>query len=362
MATETPASLVYTWEPSDAVIARRYGLRPDQILRFDTNTSPLPPNEVIDARLAEPFDPTLNEYPDSSYEELTTAIAGYNGVAPERILVGAGADEVLDCAAKAFLPAGGAAILPAPTYGMYAVLTGQRAARVLTVPRLGAAHGYGLDVPGILAALPDAQLVWLCAPNNPTGTLDDEASICQVLDAAAGLPKPPIVVVDEAYFEFVDRTLIPLTEAYPHLVVVRTMSKAFALAGVRVGYAIAARPTIERLERVRPPGSISTISAALATAALARPELARANVDSIAAERTWLTERLRDAGYQVEDSVANFVLVLAGPLVSAETVAERLQRAGIVPRTFGPDHPLAGYLRLTVRSRAENTRLLEVLA
>ncbi len=153
MATETPESLVYTWEPSNAAIARRYGLRPDQVLRFDTNTSPLPPNELVAARLAEPFDPTLNEYPDSSYEELTAAIAAYNGVAPERILVGAGADEVLDCAAKAFLPAGGAAILPAPTYGMYAVLTGQRAARVLTVPRLGAARGYGLDVPAIVAAL-----------------------------------------------------------------------------------------------------------------------------------------------------------------------------------------------------------------
>jgi len=145
-APMTPrASLVYTWEPSNAAIARRYGLRPEEVMRFDTNTSPLPPDELIVQCLAERLDPSLNEYPDSSYEELTLAIACYNDIAPERIVVGAGADEVLDLVAKAFLPAGGAALVPAPTYGMYAVLTGQRAARVVSVPRLGADRDYALQ-------------------------------------------------------------------------------------------------------------------------------------------------------------------------------------------------------------------------
>jgi len=169
-------------------------------------------------------------------------------------------------------------------------------------------------------------------------------------------------VVDEAYFEFVGRTLVPLTDRYPNLIVVRTMSKAFALAGIRVGYAIASRPTIERLERVRPPGSISTVSAALAAAALARPDLARTNVAALAIEREWFTDALRGAGYRVQLSVTNFVLVHVGDALAASELADRLLRRGIVPRTFGMDHPLAGHLRLTVRSRSENTRLIEVLA
>src|SRR3954447_16193145 len=126
------ASQVYTWEPSDAAIAERYGLKPSDILRFDTNTSPVPPRFVAEA-LSAPLNPTLNEYPDSSYEELTTAAAVYAGVEPREVSVGGGADEVLDLVAKACLPAGSAALVPVPTYPMYGVLTTQRAARIVPV-------------------------------------------------------------------------------------------------------------------------------------------------------------------------------------------------------------------------------------
>ncbi|HUG48676.1 MAG TPA: aminotransferase class I/II-fold pyridoxal phosphate-dependent enzyme, partial [Candidatus Limnocylindria bacterium] len=137
-----PASQVYTWEPSNAAIAARYGLDPARILRFDTNTSPLPPAFVADELAEASFDPPLNEYPDSSYAELTAAAADYVGVAPHELVVGAGADEVLDMIAKAFLPAASAALVPVPTYAMYGVLTSQRAARIVAVPRLGPASNY----------------------------------------------------------------------------------------------------------------------------------------------------------------------------------------------------------------------------
>src|SRR5690349_13263069 len=128
------SSQVYTWEPSNAAIAERYGLRPEQVLRFDTNTSPLPPPFAAQV-LAGDFDPSLNEYPDSSYEELTAAAAAYTGVEPHEIAVGAGADEILDLVAKAYLSAGSAALVPIPTYAMYGVMTSQRAARIVSVPR-----------------------------------------------------------------------------------------------------------------------------------------------------------------------------------------------------------------------------------
>ena len=360
--TATPLrSQVYTWEPSNAAIAARYGLDPAQILRFDTNTSPLPPAFVAGELAVARFDPPLNEYPDSSYAELTAAAAGYVGVEGHELVVGAGADEVLDMVAKAFLPPGAAAIVPIPTYAMYGVLTSQRGAPIVTVPRLGPESGYALDVPAICARLTEASVVWLCAPNNPTGAPETPEALEEVVSAAAGVREPPLVVVDEAYFEFDGRTVIGWRERYPNLLAIRTLSKAFALPGIRVGYGVAARPVIERLERVRPPGSISTISAHLAAVALGRPELARANTEALAAEREWLAGELVAAGWTPAPSTTNFLLVRIGDHAAAEAAAEGLLRAGIVPRTFGPANPLRGHLRLTVRSRVENERLLEVV-
>jgi histidinol-phosphate aminotransferase len=361
--TSRPASQVYTWEPSNAAIAARYGLRPEQILRFDTNTSPAPP-EFVAALLARPeeFDPPLNEYPDSSYAELTAAAAGYAGVSTDEVIVGAGADEVLDLVAKAYLPAGSAALVPIPTYAMYGVLSTQRAARILAVPRLGPDRGHALDVDAVCARLIDVSVVWLCSPNNPTGAPESPAVLEQVLAVASALPEPPLVVVDEAYFEFVGSTVVPWRDRFANLLAVRTLSKAFALPGIRVGFGIGARDVIARLERVRPPGSISTISAHLAAEALRRPELARANVERLSLEREWLAPRLADAGWLPAPSVTNFLLVRIGDQPAAEAAAERLMRSGIVPRTFGPANPLRGHLRLTVRSRPENERLLDVVA
>ncbi|MET1231680.1 MAG: histidinol-phosphate transaminase [Candidatus Limnocylindrales bacterium] len=360
-ARRTGTSQVYTWEPSNQAIAARYGVRPDMVVRFDTNTSPTPPG-WLPAALGGPYDPTLNEYPDSEYAELTAAAAAYTGVDPSEILVGAGADEVLDVIAKTFLPPDGAAIVPVPTYGMYGVLTSQRPARVLPVPRLGAETGFALDLPAVVARLPEAQLVWLTVPNNPTGRDEPEANVMAILDAAAALaPSPSTVVVDEAYHEFIGRTVLSLRERYPHLIVVRTLSKAFALPGIRIGYAVAVHETIARLERLRPPGSVSTISATIGATALRAPAVAAENVRRLVAERERFAASLAEAGWEPLPSVTNFLLVRIGDHDAAEAAAERLLHRGLVPRTFGPANPLRGHLRLTVRSAEENARLIEAI-
>ena len=355
-----PASQVYTWEPSNEAIATRYGLRPEDVLRFDTNTSPAPPAWLPDA-LRGPFDPTINEYPDSSYADLTAAAAAYAGVEPHEVIVGAGADEVIDLVAKAFLPAGCAALVPIPTYAMYGVLTSQRAARIEAVPRLGPDDGFRLDVAATIVKLDEVRVVWLCSPNNPTGLPDTAADLDEVIPAASELPDPPLVVVDEAYFEFHGESVIKWRHQYPNLLAIRTVSKAFALAGARVGYGVASRPVIERLERVRPPGSISTMSAHVATKALRDPGYAATNAANLSAERDWLAAQLAARGWQPHPSVCNFLLVRIGDHDAAEHAADGLLRAGIVPRTFGPANPLRGHLRLTVRSRSENQRLLEAV-
>ncbi|MGZ6297394.1 MAG: aminotransferase class I/II-fold pyridoxal phosphate-dependent enzyme, partial [Candidatus Limnocylindrales bacterium] len=191
------ASEVYTWEPSDTTLATRWKVPVERIVRFDLNTSPVAPAFLAEA-LRGPFVPPLNEYPDSAYEELAAAAAAYVGAAAEEIIVGAGADEVLDIVAKACLPAGSAALVPTPTYGMYPVLSAQRDARVVRIPRLGPQAGWALDVERVVAALPAVRLVWLCAPNNPTGAPEAAEALEAILEASALVrPEPPVVLVDE---------------------------------------------------------------------------------------------------------------------------------------------------------------------
>jgi histidinol-phosphate aminotransferase len=355
------SSAVYTWEPPNRVIAARYGLRAEDILRFDTNTSPAVLSYLPEA-LEGPWDPPLHEYPDSTYAELAEAAAAYVGARPEEILVGCGADEVLDIIAKTYLVPGSVSVVPVPTYSMYAVLTGQRGAELRAVSRRGPADGYRLDLDATLATVPDAAVLWLCAPNNPTGTPEAREDLEAVLEAGTARPDGgPAIVVDEAYIEFHPGSLVELRERYPSLIVVRTLSKAFAMTGLRVGYAVATRPTIERLERVRPPGSLNTLSAKAAARALRRPELAAANAQALSREREWLAARLTALGLPPNPSVANFLLCRIGTPGEADDANEALLRGGIVVRTFGPDSPLAGHLRFTVRDREQNERFLETI-
>ena len=356
-----PAS--YSWEATDEEVAARFGIPVESIVRFDLNTSPTPPGLVADLLSAGRFESPLSEYPPSDYRRLVAAAAATYGVSPDELLVGAGADEILDLAGKAFIPAGGSAVIPMPTYAMYRVITEQRRARVVGVPRRSAAEGWAIDVPAVRAAARTADLVWLCSPNNPTALAEPEGAIEELLtgmaiDATTDGRPPAIVVLDEAYAEFVDETLIPLRLQHPNLVLVRTASKAYALAGLRVGFAVAAPQTIARIAPFRPPGSVSTVSVTLVTEALIDPTAMLANVARVEAERDRLAAELRSAGWDVGPSVTNFLLVRFDNAERAAAVAQALLRRGIVPRTFGADHPLADSLRLTVRDTAENDRLI----
>ena len=310
-----PAS--YSWEATDEEVAERYGIPIADILRFDLNTSPAPPEIVAGILASGAFDAPLSEYPPSDYRRLVRAAAGVYGVAIDELLVGAGADEILDLIGKAFLPAGGRAVVPAPTYAMYRVVTEQRGAVAVVVPRLGPDAGYALDLPATQAAARDADVVWLCSPNNPTGLPEPAGTIATLLDGiaadadGAGRSRP-IVVIDEAYAEFVGASLLDLRLAHDNLVVVRTASKAYALAGLRVGFAIARPETIARIAPYRPPGSVSTISVTVVTEALADPRGMVANVARVDAERDRLADALRAAGWSVGPTVTNFLLVDLG--------------------------------------------------
>jgi len=357
------APIGYAWEATDEEVATRYGVDPRTIVRFDLNTSPTPPALAHQLLAAGEFDAPLSEYPPSDYRRLIAAAAARYGVATDELLVGAGADEILDLIAKAFLAEGHRAVIPTPSYAMYRVCTEQRGASVVAVSRRPSTEAWALDLDAVRAAAREASVVWLCSPNNPTALAEPdgriEALLSSLLDDAAADDRPsPIVVIDEAYAEFVGTSLLGLRERYPRLIVVRTISKAYALAGLRVGFAIARREIIARLNPYRPPGSVSVISVTIATEALLDDAVLESNLERVAGERARLTDALRRAGWSVGRSVTNFILVDFESPERAAAIADGLLRRGLVPRTFASGHPLAGFLRLTVRDPGENDRLV----
>ncbi len=354
----------YSWEATNEAVAGRYGVPVERVARFDLNTSPAPPELASRLLAAGPVDRPLSEYPPSDYARLVAAAAARYGVGPEEILVGAGADEVLDIVTKAVLPAAGRAVIPVPTYAMYRVLTEQRPAEVVVVPRLSREDGFALDLPAVRAAARGAHLVWLCSPNNPTALPEPDGAIESLLDelladAATTGSIAPIVVLDEAYAEFTGGSLAALRERYAGLVVVRTLSKVYALAGLRVGFAIARPELIAAMAPYRPPGSVSVVSVSIAADMLLDDGAVAAGRARIERERARLATALTDAGWRVGPSVTNFLLVDFGTPDRAGEVAEGMLQRGLVPRTFPAGHPLAGSLRLTVRNEAEDDRLIE---
>jgi histidinol-phosphate aminotransferase len=352
----------YTWEATTEEVAARYGVDPEAVVRFDLNTSPTPPALVARLLAAGRFDAPVSEYPPSDYRRLVAAAAARYGVEPAELLVGAGADEILDLIGKAFITPGARAVVPGPTYSMYRVCTEQRGGAVVTVPRLGAEDGWAIDVEAIRSAATDATVVWLCSPTalaEPDGRIETLLTGLAADAAADGRPAP-IVVLDEAYTEFVGASLTGLRLRHPNLIVVRTISKAYAMAGLRVGFAIARPELIARLNPYRPPGSVSVVSVTVATEALLDDTILEGNLARVVGERARLTEALRGAGWSVGESVTNFILVDFGSAERAHEVAETMLRRGLVPRTFDATHPLAGSLRLTIRDPRENDRLIEV--
>jgi histidinol-phosphate aminotransferase len=357
----------WTWEATNQEVAARYGVPIEQVVRFDQNTAPAAPEAVAAVLAAGRFEVALSEYPPSDYGRLIDAAAARYGVAREELIVGAGADEILDLVAKTFIPHGGAALVPVPTYPMYAILTEQRGAIVVRVPRRPGSEGYALDVEavrdGVRGAEPPINLIWLCNPNNPTAAAEPPGVVEALLDglladAAATGRRAPIVLLDEAYVEFGGESHLSLRQRYPGLVVTRTMSKAYAIAGLRVGFGIARPELIDEISTYRPPGSVSIVSVEVATTLLPDQALVDDRVEEVTAERARFAAGLTDAGWAVHPSATNFVLVSFATPAAADVVAEALLHRGLIPRTFPAGHPLDHCLRLTVRNREQDDRLI----
>ena len=336
----------YKWQPTTAEIARRVGIGENEVIRFDRNTSPYPTEWARELAAAESG--TLNEYPDATYAPLREAAAALTGLEPNQIVPGAGVDELILLCGRAFLGTGKRALQIAPTYQLYGIATIQVEADLNVVDAAPPCFAFPVDA--AVAAARDVDLVWLCVPNNPTGTSAKRDDVDEVIAASDGL-----VVIDAAYAEFSDLDWSDAVRRHRNVIVLRTLSKAFGLAGARVGFAMAHPSLIDALDGVRPPGSIPTLSVALGVAALEAPGRAERNVARLVGFRDDLEAKLSTLGWDVVQSDTNFVLAHVGP--GAEDISAALMDRGLVVRTF-TNEPLATYIRVTVRRPEEHDRLV----
>jgi len=344
----------------------------DVTARLNVNENPYaPPDAVVDAiasavrKAAE----GLNRYPDRDFLGLRQDLARYLAVEshvdflePRNIWAANGSNEVMLHLHQAFGGPGRTVLSFAPTYSMYPEYARDTLTEYLTVPRR---DDFTLDLDAAVAAIREhaPSMVIVASPNNPTGTALPLAQVRDLAEAAAAVPDGCVVVIDEAYAEFRrvgTQSAASLIPEYPHLAVSRTMSKAFGLAGGRLGYLVAHEPLIDVLRLVRLPYHLSAVTQATARAALAHHLELQAQVDEIRAERDETVAWLRAQGYTVADTDANFALF--GPFEDRERVFEGLLARGVLIRVTGPE----GWLRVSIGTPQEmalfRSALLEVTA
>ncbi len=317
-------------------------------VKLNSNENPYPPSPHVIAALQQAIGEDLRLYPDPVANRLRDQAADRYGLGREQILVGNGSDDLLTLLMRTFVGPGDRVAFPVPTYSLYDVLVAMQDGEVVHVP-----FPADFSLPPQLAEV-EAKLTILCHPNAPSGTL---TPLHRVEELAQRVPG--ILVIDEAYVDFADETALPLLHKYPHVVILRTLSKSFSLAGMRIGLAFAHPTLIAELMKVKDSYNVSRLSIVAAVAALEDHAWMRQNVDKICTTRMRLSAALRELGYFVYDSQANFVLARKQG-VSQEPVYHGLKERGLLVRYFSSPE-LADCLRISIGTDAEIDRLLAAM-
>ncbi|MFZ5595411.1 MAG: histidinol-phosphate transaminase [Bacillota bacterium] len=334
-------------EPYDAYYA-------PGVVRMDGNENPYDfPGEVTEYMENEISRQFFSRYPDPMARELVRELSSYLGVSPDCIMVGNGSDELILNIMLAFGSGGRKVVIASPTFSMYGIHARVAGAKPVLVDR---GPDFEVDVRAMIGAADDEPgVIILCNPNNPSGnttSLDDVEAIAGAVSS--------LVVVDEAYIEFGGDTCLSLIGRYPNLVVMRTFSKAYSLAGLRVGYLAASPGVVSELLRIKQPFNVNSFSQLAARSVLKFRHLFRERIKMIVADRDILAERMKlIPGIKVYPSVANFILFEAGE--DAAGVHRLLKERGVVIRFLSM--PGRGdFLRVSVGTTAENEVFLKNLA
>jgi histidinol-phosphate aminotransferase len=333
------------------VLAEQLGLPIEQLVKLDANENPYGPSpRALEAVRNEPY---YAIYPDPNHTRLRTALSQYTGQPVERIVCGAGADELIDLLLRLCLLPGDAIIDCPPTFGMYSFDAGVCGGRVLAVPRNA---DFSLDIAGIeAAATQGAKLLFLTSPNNPTGNLTPHADIKRLLQL------PLLVVVDEAYIEFApEATLSDWVGRYDNLAVLRTFSKWAGLAGLRVGYGLLPEWLAEQIWKIKQPYNVNLAALSAAIAALEDLDYLRGNLERIINERNRLLPLLAEIPYlEPHPSAANFILCKVRDR-DAKALKQALAHQGILVRHYNTAL-LQDYIRISIGTPEQSALALAAL-
>lgn len=302
-----------------------------------------------------PFENGVNRYPDPQQRNLKEVLADQRAIEANRMLLGNGSDEVLDLLFRAFCePKTDNVITLPPTYGMYAVLAG---INEVENRKVALTADFRLNVDEILGTIDEkTKMIFICSPNNPTGNSFSKENITSLLEHFKGL-----VIIDEAYIDFSERaSLIKLLDHYPNMVVTQTLSKAYGMAGIRLGICIASAEIITVLNKIKPPYNVNQLSQSKAFERITDEDSIKFEINEILRERDLLNEALTQIKFvkAIFDSDANFLLVRVD---DAEKRYDQLIKKGIVVRNRSKQPLCSNTLRFTVGTKDENTKLIRTL-
>lgn len=318
----------------------------ERVVKLNTNENPYPPSPAVIRAIHEIEPEMLRRYPNPTADIFRSAAAKTLGITPEMIIAGNGSDDILTIATRTFLSAGDTLAYPDPTYSLYHVLARLQDAKFAEIPW---EKDYQLPIEGLLAA--KAQAIYIANPNAPTGTFVSPLRIAELCRAFKGL-----VLVDEAYADFADDNCLSLVKQHPNLVISRTFSKAYSLAGMRFGYAVAQPAVIHEMMKVKDSYNVDAVAMIAAAAAIQDQEYAREKWEQIKSERERVTAELVQLGWSVLPSRANFILARA-PDGRGREAYLGLKAQGILVRYF--DRPgLTDKIRITIGQSQENNALL----
>lgn len=326
----------------------------DYEIKIDANESPYnifqDIGKLVLAKLAK-LRP--NRYPDNEAAELKEALAEYTKVDEDKILCGNGSDELLKIIIDTFVDKGDTVVTHSPSFAMYKVMTQIAGGKLLEV---AGDEEFSIDIDKIITKANEnkSKVIFLCSPNNPTGRIIKKEDIIKVLDNTTS-----IVVVDEAYYEFFGESVIDKINAYENLIVLRTLSKAFGLAGLRVGYGIASKNMIEIISKVKAPYNLNSISQCIGKTALDNKEIAFKYIESLKGGRDRLFSQLKTINsIQAIPSKSNFILIRTKKY---KDLMKRFKEEKIQVKGFGVNGVLGNCIRLTVGTENENIKVLKIL-
>jgi histidinol-phosphate aminotransferase len=335
-------------------VARELGLRADSILKVASNENPFGPSPLAAAALQKAI-PNVYLYPDGSAFYLKQKLASSLGVEPASLIMGNGSNEIIEFVGHALLGPGTDIVVSQYCFAIYPIIAKMFGADVVTVP----AMDFGHDLPAMLKAItPRTRAVFVANPNNPTGTLAPREEVIKFVNS---VPENVLVVMDEAYIEFLEDAvdLIPLIRRGDknNLILMRTFSKIYGLAGLRIGFGIASPELVSAMEKIRAPFNTNLLAQAAAMAALDDHDHVRKTRLNNIAGLKFFTHALQKMGLEYVPSYANFMLVRVG---AGQKVFESMQKLGVITRPMG-GYQLPEWIRISIGTPQENERSLTAL-